>query len=158
MSGSTAANLQSEMEARAPVVDGRRVQGAHFWEWWHHYEYAPAQGGRCKVTNSVVLVRSLIVLPQWTDQAAADRDLVRAWNGYRFRLREHEDGHRAITLRSATELFNRVLARPASACTSLRDDVRALADSVFQSSADSQAAYDVETRHGLGQGARWPPG
>lgn len=158
VTGMSAAEVQRQMDEHAPVVDGRRVQGAHFWEWWHHYEYQNVGDGMCEVTESVVLVRSLIVLPDWSDSDLADRDVVRSWNGFRFRLREHEDGHRAITLTSATELWDAVTAREPSPCTTLREDIRELAASVFDASAERQSAYDVDTAHGLRQGARWPPG
>ncbi len=158
ITGSTASDLQADMDERAPIVADRRVQGAHVWEWWHHYEYGPDGGGLCVVTESVVLVRSVIVLPRWAGNQTADRELVRAWNGYRFRLREHEDGHRMITLASAAELLDAVQSRPPSPCPTLRDEVRALADSVFESSASAQTDYDNSTAHGLLQGARWPPG
>lgn len=158
VSGASAAAIQQQMDEHAPMVDGRRVQGAHFWEWWHHYEYQTVGDGMCQVTDSVVLVRSLIVLPDWSDSDLAHRDLVRSWNGFRFRLREHEDGHRAITLASATELWEAVGARAPSLCTTLRGDIRGLASSIFDASAERQSAYDEDTAHGLRQGARWPPG
>lgn len=156
--GSTAGDLQDAMDATAPMVDGRRVQGAHTWQWWHHYEYKSEGHGECRVTKSVVLVRSVIVLPEWENRATIDRDLVRAWNGYRFRLREHEDGHRTITLASATQLWNAVRSREPSPCASIKTNLRALADSVFVASEELQRQYDDQTSHGLRQGARWPPG
>ena len=146
------------MDEHAPLVDGRRVQGAHIWEWWHHYEYASTGEGDCQVTSSVVLVRSVIILPTWDHHDMVDRELIRAWNGYRFRLREHEDGHRTITLGSAAELWKQVQARAPSSCVSLGPDMKALADSVFDASDAEQSRYDDNTAHGLRQGARWPPG
>ena len=112
-----------------------------------------------------VRLYSITTLPRWVDSASAESDAQAAWGRYSAGLRIHEDNHRRIALKHASDLHLRLSELGTSECRELGPEVTKVAEAHFRRAQLEQDAYDVRTRHGATEGAtfhvmpppQWPP-
>jgi len=158
VSGFTRDDILREMHRKGPGVDNLGVRlGLHLSQWRYSYQYTYGGGnGRCRLTEAQVLLRSVIVLPRWTNVSTAPPLVARGWRPFVQALRAHEEGHRSRALAQGATLWTALLGLEASDCSALEDRVRETADTVLAEGQAQQVRYDEETGHGAAQGATWP--
>lgn len=156
VSGSSVEALRREMDRRGYPEDGGRRDGYHLYRWRTHYRLDETLRG-CSVRRFTILVRSVIVGPEWTGSGTASPALVAAWRRFVGNLRRHEEGHRSIVERAMRDYRRRASRITAEGCPELRDELTRLNGRIGERLAERQAAYDRRTRHGRAQGALWPP-
>lgn len=157
--GRTYGDLLGEMRRRGPGVDdiGTRL-GVHVAQWRWSYEYRTGGAdARCRVTDASVILRSVIVLPEWVDRSGAVREVARAWPRFVDALVTHELGHRTRARRLGVSLWQSLLGLQAETCEALGTLVSETASRIVEEGEAAQLEYDRETGHGVHQGAVWPP-
>jgi predicted secreted Zn-dependent protease len=158
VSGSSYEDVHREMQRNGPGVDDIGVRlGVHVSSWRWSYEFRTAPGERCRLTSASVLLRSVIVLPEWTNVASAPSEISRGWRPFLAALRSHEAGHRTRAKAQGVFLWQSLLGLEGADCADLEVLVKKVADRVIAEGREAQLAYDRDTGHGLTQGAIWPP-
>jgi predicted secreted Zn-dependent protease len=156
ISGFSHDDLLREMLRKGPGTDeiGTRF-GLHLSQWRYGYEYRSSPG-LCRLTEAQVLLRSVIITPEWTNVSTAPQELSRGWRPFVAALRTHEEGHRNRAKALGVFLWQALLGLEASSCDELERRVRDTAESVLADGREAQLAYDRDTGHGSTQGAVWP--
>ncbi len=158
ISGFTHDDVLREMHRNGPGADDVGVRlGLHVSQWRYSYQYADSGGsGRCRLTEAQVLLRSVIVLPDWTNASTAPPDVASGWRPFLRSLSDHEDGHRSRAMAQGVTLWTSLLGLEAADCPGLEARVRQTAESVLADGREIQSRYDRATGHGATQGATWP--
>lgn len=158
ISGFTYDDILRDMHRKGPGFDDIGVQlGLHLSQWRYSYEYTRSGGSmRCRLTEAQVLLRSVILLPDWTNASTAPSKIATGWRPFLRALTVHEEGHRSRALMQGVQLWTALLGLEAPDCGGLEDRVRATADRVLADGQAAQLAYDRQTGHGATQGATWP--
>jgi predicted secreted Zn-dependent protease len=153
--GRTAAELVAEMRKLGPKTTGTtyfgETQSPMHWTW-----KTRNSGVNCQLSNIQVIVRSEITLPRWTPPPDTVPGLVAQWKEFLAALEAHEIGHKNISGRAAREILSKLQAM-SSPCSLVDAETRRLTDGIVSASRSEQAKYDGDTRHGLTQGAVFPP-
>lgn len=151
--------LARAMARHGPGTDeiGTRL-GLHRADWRWSYRYRPdGRSGRCRLVEATVILRSVIVLPEWTNRPTAPRSMADRWRDFVEALRYHEEGHRARARRLGVTLWQSLLGLEAATCEALRERAERSARRAIEEGERAQLRYDRDTGHGAAQGARWPP-
>jgi predicted secreted Zn-dependent protease len=156
ISGFSRNDLLRDMLRNGPGTDeiGTRF-GLHVSQWRYGFAYRSAPGV-CHLTEAQVLLRSVIILPDWTNVSTAPPELSRGWRPFLRALRTHEEGHRNRARAQGVFLWQALLGLEAGTCEELEARVRETAESVLAEGREAQLTYDRETGHGSSQGAVWP--
>lgn len=122
--------------------------------WKIDYEYTTKRiRDNCQVDSVKVRVVGDILMPKWSDEAAAPPDLQRRWATYYAALKQHEDGHIQHGRELALLVRERMLGLGAVPC----EQVKALTDGEFLrlhgNLKTRDQEYDARTNHGATQGA-----
>lgn len=158
VSGFSYEDIHREMQRNGPGVDDIGVRlGVHVSSWRWSYEFRTAPGERCRLTSASVLLRSVIVLPEWTNVATAPSEISRGWRPFLAALQTHEEGHRSRAKAQGVFLWQSLLGLEGADCRDLEVLVKEVADRVITEGREAQLAYDRDTGHGMTQGAIWPP-
>ena len=158
ISGFTFDDIYREMQRKGPGTDEIGVRlGIHVSSWRWSYEYRVAPGERCRLTSASVILRSVVVLPEWTNASTAPPDVARGWRPFLAALRTHEEGHRSRAKAQGVFLWQSLLGLEGDDCDDLQRVVQEVADGVIAEGREAQLNYDRDTGHGLTQGAVWPP-
>ncbi len=158
VSGFTYADIYSAMQRSGPGTDEIGVRlGVHLSQWRWGFQYRMDPGERCRLVEATVLLRSSIVLPEWTNVSTAPPEVRAGWRPFVRALRSHEEGHRNRARAQGVFLWQSLLGLEAADCADLQDIVEDTADRVIAEGREAQLAYDRDTGHGLTQGAVWPP-
>ena len=137
-----------------PDASGRRWAGYHRWLMTWSYR-THAEFAHCSVVQVTVTLTSTVMLPVWTPPLGVDSTLVAQWERYRQALATHERGHRAITYAGAGRLVRAIRGVADQSCAFLGNAVRAVAEPMLAAIRAEDDRYDLETRHGVTQGAVW---
>ena len=158
MSGFTYDDIYRDMQRNGPGADEIGVRlGVHLSQWRWGFEYLFEPGRRCRLVSATVVLRSSIVLPEWTNASTAPPDVVAGWRPFVQALRRHEEGHRSRARAQGAFLWQSLLGLEADTCEDLQTLVERTADRVIAEGREAQLAYDRDTGHGVTQGASWPP-
>jgi len=158
VSGFTYDDIYREMQRNGPGADDIGVRlGMHYSQWRWSFRFTTRPGGRCGLRDATVLLRSRIVLPEWTNASTAPGQIARGWRPFLAALRRHEEGHRNRAKAQGVFLWQSLLGLEAADCDALQTMVESTADRVINEGREAQVAYDRDTGHGLTQGAVWPP-
>jgi predicted secreted Zn-dependent protease len=156
--GSTASEIRSHLLSEGPAAagDGKHYDGLASWaaHWTFRYDRGPSE---CALANATLDASIEIRLPQLVDEGAVAPDLLPRWQAYIAALEAHEMGHvdrETAVLEGLRDAFERV--EPASDCTALGNALNALGEEYLAQVRLTDAAYDLETDHGLTQGAVFP--
>lgn len=149
-------DLSRSMFEEAPGLRGRRVWGRTEWRLESEYRFGPVGHG-CGVADARVRVAVVILLPEWRDRSRGSPALRRAWDAFQRGLVAHELGHREVAVAAGAALRRALLGVAAPACVALGPRADEVTREVMGRWGDRQLRYDVETRRGRSQGARWPP-
>lgn len=158
ISGFTHDDIYREMQRKGPGTDEIGVRlGLHVSQWRWSFRYGEDPGGRCRLREARVLLRSTVVLPDWTNVSTVRPEVARGWREFVTALRGHEEGHRSRAKAQGVFLWQSLLGLEARTCDDLQRLVEATAEQVIEEGREAQLEYDRHTGHGATQGAVWPP-
>lgn len=122
---------------------------------WHFYWNDAKKS--CSLTTVKTDVAVKFTLPKLAKNSIADTDAKQRWNRYYRALIAHENGHRDFGVNAATEIENTLLAMGSrSHCKTLETDANALANEIIQRYIADEKQYDIDTNHGMNDGAVFP--
>lgn len=136
--------------------DGKKYDSLTLWDvtWDHGFKRAP---NVCSTASFRVTLEIIFRYPRWTKPDDAPRPLMEKWDHYLKNLAIHENGHRDMAVKAATELTLAVAQLPpAATCDDLNREVRALSNNRMKKLTEEQNEYDKTTDHGVTQGALFP--
>jgi predicted secreted Zn-dependent protease len=97
-----------------------------------------------------------VTLPRWTPPPDASPETVRRWTKFINALALHENGHVNIACQATGELMREMGALGTFASRQeLREAARDTENRVLDKYRERERAYDLETQHGVLQGARF---
>ncbi len=154
VTGNSDTELRNQIKQKGPEWDdGQRYDSLTSWSLTcDHHCHVGSDG--CGCTCLKVVLNISYYYPKWVHDDKASPELVDKWNKYLQKLTLHENGHRDIAIRTATDLSH-ALAQipPLSSCGELDRRVRMLNREYVRKVTELQSAYDISTNHGLTQGA-----
>ncbi|MDD2816007.1 MAG: DUF922 domain-containing protein [Thiotrichaceae bacterium] len=150
--GVDAASIREDMNAKRPgkydAYTSWKVKWRFFWD---------NKKTSCTITDVKTDVAVKFTLPKLAKDNQADRDAKQRWNHYYRALIAHENGHRDFGIEAATEIETALLSMgQRSNCKTLDVDANELARSVLNKYIADEKRYDVDTRHGMNDGAVFP--
>lgn len=95
----------------------------------------------------------VVTLPKLVVTATTSRDLIRAWNNFAERLREHELKHLEHASRRAPEITQRLAEAHRAARYLSPRKANKIAEKIIAEIKSLDRAYDVRTTHGKAEGA-----
>jgi predicted secreted Zn-dependent protease len=123
------------------------------WQFSTSYPYDTA-GRVCRAGPVSVLATINYRLPSWTASADAPQDLIDTWSRFSDGVRVHESGHRDIAVAAAVALADALRSLPAQpSCAEFEQVARSTTADLMRQLDRDQVAYDLQTQHGLTQGA-----
>ena len=126
--------------------------------WSVHWDYRSiADSSGCRVADANVYLQTTMITPMWTAPANADGAVMSEWERFLRALEIHEQGHRTIAVRGATQLWQAILSVSAPSCDLIAGLVETVTRPVVDDLRRAEERYDVETRHGETQGATFRP-
>ncbi len=156
ISGGSAVELRRQMNTLGPPGPGGRFAGYTTWniEWLFEYR---RDGTGCAIAGVAVDLKTVIVLPEWRNEAAAPADLRARWRQFMKALTDHEYGHRDHGMAAAREIDRGIAALPAHPnCDALGAAANALGARILRQYNQRDLDYGRSTGHGRLQGATWP--
>lgn len=153
--GTSIAELKQQMKlGGVKWNDGKVYAALTTWDIQYDYEIIEKNGSYSiqSVTTDISVV---YMLPNRVTAAVDAPDILAGeWGKFMDHLKEHEYGHKDISVKTAAEI-NEALASMGSASSKADLDKRAklLVEAKFKQLKKLQIAYDDETQHGITQGA-----
>ncbi|MHB8122130.1 MAG: DUF922 domain-containing protein [Desulfuromonadaceae bacterium] len=153
--GSSIAELKQQMKRGGTKWnDGKVYAALTTWDIQYDYEIIE-KNGRYSIKSVATDISVVYILPNRVTAATDAPDLhAGEWGKFMDHLKEHEYGHKDISVKTAAEI-NEALASMGS--TSSKADLdkaaKLLVEAKFKQLKKLQIAYDEETQHGITQGA-----
>lgn len=152
VTGGTVDEIRTSLRRSAAEVLPGGSTGYHRWDIRWTYRYARAEV-YCELSDIAIELNSTITLPEWRQPENADSTLVAAWNRYLADLRSHEDGHRALAYRTASEI-RRALARlRVEDCAFIVNEARKVGEALLARHRKESADFDADPANRV----TWPP-
>jgi len=155
VTGDTAEELHAALLERGPTLQGVPLFASTEWAVRWRLEQAPSRG-ECRLRRVEVELAVTTVLPRWSAEASAPAALRSQWTAFVTALRTHEQGHRDLGVRAASEALAALRSWRSGPCGSLAEADAAAERAVGRYRART-VDYDRETRYGRTQGVAWPP-
>ncbi|WP_374730666.1 DUF922 domain-containing Zn-dependent protease [Aliirhizobium terrae] len=148
--GRTAEDLDRELERRGPVTHttGNRHPGATEIKFGGEVTYVE-RGGRCSVGGAKVTLRTNIILPRWSNQRRAAKDLRFIWGTLSADIKRHEERHAEIARNYARRLERELLALPSRrSCDDVETLVSELTKRMLAEHDKQQVRFDqIESKN-----------
>jgi predicted secreted Zn-dependent protease len=154
--GTTVAELAEALQARGPSLGGRRFFGLTQWTLNAEYTWAEGDTG-CSVERLVVRVATTITLPRWQPPRGAPPELVQAWARFSRALETHEREHQRLAEEAAEAIRWELATFRLPSCANAEARARQVVATIVEDYNRRNEAYDQRTRHGVDEGAGWPP-
>lgn len=150
--GEDAASIREDMNAkRSGKYDAYTSWKVKWRFYWDNKKTS------CTITDVKTDVAVKFTLPKLAKNTQADSDAKRRWNNYYRALIAHENGHRDFGIEAATEIETALLSMgQRSNCKTLETEANELAHSIISEYGERNKQYDVDTRHGMNDGAVFP--
>lgn len=156
VAGRTAADVRAAMNRVRPTgAGGGRFDAWTTWDIKWRYRYNPAPAG-CAVTSFDATLTTAMTLPKWTDYAAAPAALQRQWSASYAALLVHERGHIRIGELAVGAIRAAGPRITASKCSEIGALIDKKGNELLAEYKRKEVQYDVETNHGVKQGAKFP--
>jgi len=155
--GDTARELRRSINLSRPRSEFIPRDALTTWriEWKSSVERS---NGGCRLSAFTTCTTIVISLPSWAAATNASPDLVKAWKEYFAALVKHEWGHVELALPVAGEIRQSAKeVAPRSDCDEYRRVITEQSRVILRELEQKQKNYDRNTRHGVTQGAFWPP-
>ena len=116
VTGKTPLELHMSMKRNGPFNDivQERVYAEIHWRITWKFDYVN-EPGRCRLGKLVLSVPTIITMPKWVDAEGAPAETQALWPTVLAKIRQHEDGHKAIGVEGANVLARRLKSLPAYA-------------------------------------------
>ncbi|MGA8515781.1 MAG: DUF922 domain-containing protein [Burkholderiaceae bacterium] len=135
------------------AVNGPKgFHGLAGWNISYHFS-TKAEGKLCRFDNVRLKIVGEILLPKWTDEAAAPAALQQRWQGYYAALQQHEEGHVQHGNELAALVREKFLGVSDFPCAQAAVVAQAEFDKVYANLKNRDKEYDQRTQHGATQGA-----
>jgi predicted secreted Zn-dependent protease len=145
VSGVSPDEINASLEAKALTTsEGRKAYGGT--QYAFNYTFRQSTTKPCKISQAGVEFRARVILPRLTNEAAVPGDILRRWRAFMAGLEIHEAGHARLAFAQSLKI---VAAIEASPCGAEREG----AWTAISAIKPLQQAYDLETQHGITQGA-----
>ncbi|AYD01128.1 DUF922 domain-containing protein [Neorhizobium sp. NCHU2750] len=142
--GSTAEELDKALERHGPttMTTGHRHPGATEIKFGGDVTYVE-KGGRCSIGAVKVTLRTHIILPRWTSNGRAEKDLRFIWATLSADIKRHEERHAEIARNHARMLEKQLLDLPSRrTCDEVEALVNDTTHSVLSSHDKAQQEFD----------------
>jgi len=150
---STAAEVQQSIQQ----IGGRGRRGAgHRFRRSIDYRWEELPSGECRMGDVQILLRSVLMMPEFENIAEAEPVLQRQWQVYRRAILDHELAHRELMERTYTEFRDELMARPAAPCREARNALPQIVVDMQNELREEQRALDMAAA-GDRDLVRWPP-
>lgn len=153
--GTSIAELKHQMkQGGTKWNDGKVYAALTTWDIQYDYEIIE-KNGSYSIKSVATDISVVYILPNRVTAEADAPDLQAVeWRKYMDRLKEHEYGHKDISVKTAAEI-NEALASLGSFSSraDLDKSAKLLVEAKFKQLKKLQIAYDEETQHGITQGA-----
>ena len=112
--GTTPLELHMSMIHNGPFneIVQRRVYAEIATRYRWKFDYT-REAGKCRINKFVVTLSATITMPRWLDEANGTPEARAIWPTVLAKIRQHEDGHKAISTEGANVLARRLQALPA---------------------------------------------
>lgn len=154
--GKTVAELAQALQARGPQTDGERFYGLTQWQLNAEYQWIETNAG-CEIAAPVVRVAVTMTLPRWAPPRGTPAELVGAWNRFYRALEQHEHEHRRLAEEAADAIRWELATLRLPSCAQAEARAQQRVADIVQDYNRRNAQYDAQTRHGITEGAVWPP-
>ena len=109
---------------------------------------------RCEIAKLNLTIKIRVVLPDFVDLLPSEQARLLE---FRNKLSEHEEGHVGIYKAEFSKLYNKVIAMTSDvSCEQLKRQITQELKQGAEEIGMKQAKYDLQTRHGILQGTRFP--
>jgi predicted secreted Zn-dependent protease len=155
--GANADQLRAQLDKLGPLDESgqhfaAKTDGNLSWTW----SYSEG-GGQCSLHDISAELEIIFTLPRWTPPAEAPADLVDKWNKFTAALQVHENGHKEINIKAASDFVANAKTLPAyPTCDELKQALNKAGQGVIDRTRQENIAYDNQTQHGRTQGAVFP--
>lgn len=150
VSGQDYASLVRSLSANGP----KGFHGLSSWDISYQYTTVPA-GNMCRFDTIRLTVKGEILMPKWTDEAAAPPSLRQRWQDYYAALQQHEEGHVQHGNELAALIQEKFLGYGDMACGQAKAIAQSEFDRLYNNLKNRDKEYDQRTQHGATQGARF---
>lgn len=111
----------------------------------------------CTIKRVKTHVDVQFTLPRLATPTRANADAKRRWRRYYDALIAHENGHRDFGVNAATEIGEALLAiNSEPSCDELKRAANALGYRILDRYIAEEKQYDIDTNHGMNEGAVFP--
>lgn len=144
VSGKTPLELHMAMKRNGPFNDivQQRVYAEIHWRITWKFDYIN-EPGKCRLGKLVLTVPTIITMPKWVDAEGAPAETQAVWPTVLAKIRQHEDGHKAIGVEGANVLARRLKSLPSYAtCQELNNVIRNEGDRIVGEYHLANRAFD----------------
>lgn len=157
VSGLDAKTVRKSLTGNTTCIEnGKKFDAYTSWNLSWRYQWVGSDG-RFTLSRFYTRVKSTITMPDWVDRDKADAKLVQKWDKYYDALLKHEMGHRQIAIDAANkihlQLKNIGVFPSGKALAQVADKI---ANDGLEEARRIEKQYDIETNHGMRDGARFP--
>jgi predicted secreted Zn-dependent protease len=158
VSGADAREVRASLDRNGPVspADGTRHDAYTHWyvSWKYQYRQPKAQ---CAIASVSTDVKTTITFPRLKTDTTTPESLKSSFGRYVDNLMLHEKGHVQIAIDIARKIETGIRAMPSqSNCDTLQEVANTLGHALLKEANQADVDYDMRTRHGATQGARFP--
>jgi predicted secreted Zn-dependent protease len=142
--GHTPQELHLSMMMNGPFneIVQKRVYAEIHWRFRWKLDYV-REPRKCRIGKFTVVLVTTITMPKWMNAQSAPPDMRALWPKVVRKIREHEDGHKAIGVEGANVLARRLSALPAyDTCEELGRVISAEGKRVYGEYALANRAFD----------------
>ena len=120
--------------------------------WKVRYTYTTKKSrDDCQIATVRVIVSGEILMPRWTGESDAPRELQRWWSNMYDKLKRHEDGHIQHGRELALLVKERLMGLGVVPCDQLQSLAQREYQSIYDNLKGRDQEYDRRTNHGLNQ-------
>ncbi|MFZ5950366.1 MAG: DUF922 domain-containing protein [Candidatus Rifleibacteriota bacterium] len=157
ISGINENSIRKSLDKNSPCKQkGKTFDAFTTWyvNWYFNWKLLD---GKYSITDVNAQVEIKFVLPEWVESSKSPAGLVQKWNSYFRALKDHEDGHKKISIEAANAVIVAIKnVKPQSSSQNLENLANQSANRVLERYRMQEIEYDRTTQHGLKTGARFP--
>ncbi len=156
ISGDSAEALRREMNSKSNISENGKTFDAYTrWNvrWNFNWENTASY---CSMTTVTTSVDINFTLPSWVDRDSAPAALRKKWDRYYAALIEHEHGHKEFGVKAAKAIELSLSGMGRDTCSALQRDSGNQANKILEKYIAREKQYDIDTRHGMDDGAVFP--
>ena len=142
--GRTPLELHLSMKQNGPFNDivQQRVYAEIHWRIVWKLDYL-SEPGKCRLNRIALSVPTIITMPKWIDAEGAPAETQALWPTVLAKIRQHEDGHKAIGIEGANVLARRLRSLPSyPTCQELNSVIRSEGDRIVGEYHLANRAFD----------------